>query len=413
VARPTSSPTETIQRDNLGAVLRQVHTHGSVSRSDVVARTGLSRSGVKIIAERLAALGLILERSPEPSGVPGRPSSVLHADPYGAVALAFEVSVDSIAAATIGLGGRVFQAIRVDRPRIRFRPEDTVADMASMADRLLGSDAAWDRVVGVGVAIAGIVRTADGMVHLAPNLAWHEVPLGELIATAIGRAAPVFVANEADLGARAEHLRGAGIGVDDLVYLHGEVGLGGGIIVDGRLLRGAAGYAGEVGHLTLDPGGRLCGCGSRGCWETEVGEAALLRAAGRGDAPLGRSSVDEVLAEAARGVPRALAAMDHIGTWLGVGIAGIVNVFDPRRVVLGGLFGRCAPYLMAAMTRELEARALPMSRALVDVVPGCLGDTVLLTGAAEAAFEPLLEDPARFAPAPSSKRIPEPLEVRP
>jgi predicted NBD/HSP70 family sugar kinase len=268
-------------------------------------------------------------------------------------------------------------------------------------------------VVGVGVAIAGIVRNADGLVHLAPNLGWHEVPLGDLLADAIGRAAPVVVGNEADLGARAEHLRGAGVGVDDLVYLHGEVGLGGGIIVDGRPLRGATGYAAEVGHMTLDPAGRPCGCGSRGCWETEVGEAALLRAAGRGDAPLGRASVDEVLGEAARGVPRAMGAMDRIGTWLGVGIAGIVNVFNPRRVVLGGLFGRCAPYLTAAMMRELEARALPMSRSLVDVVPGRLGDTVLLIGAAEAAFEPLLEDPARFAPAPSPKRVPEPLEVEP
>jgi predicted NBD/HSP70 family sugar kinase len=202
----------------------------------------------------------------------------------------------------------------------------------------------------------------------------------------------VAVANEADLGALAEQRRGAAIGFDHVLFISGEVGVGGGLIVDGRPLTGAAGYGGEVGHMPINPNGAVCRCGSVGCWETEVGERALLLLAGHPPGG-GRAEVDAVLREAAAGAPAALSALDNVGRWLGVGLAALVNVLNPELVVLGGLTGRIHPYAARSLRSELDRLALQASRELVTVVPSDLGVDAPLLGAAELAFEPLLEDP--------------------
>ena len=133
---------------------------------------------------------------------------------------------------------------------------------------------------GVGAAIVGVTRTADGFVHRAPNLGWRDVPLGDMLAQRLA-VGPVSVANEADLGALCEHRRGSRAGASNLLFVSGEVGIGVGIILGGEPRRGAAGYAGEAGHTLVNPSGIRCACGATGCWETEAGEGALLRHAGR------------------------------------------------------------------------------------------------------------------------------------
>jgi predicted NBD/HSP70 family sugar kinase len=250
-------------------------------------------------------------------------------------------------------------------------------------------------LVGIGVAVAGVLRRSDGLVSMAPNLGWIDVPLGARLERALGIGAPITVSNDADAGVLAEHRRGAGAGVDDVLFVSGEVGVGGGAIVGGRQLTGAAGYAGEVGHMPVNPEGSACRCGSVGCWETEVGEGVLLARAGfRADA--GSAGVDAVLRAADDGDPAALAALAHVGRWLGIGLAGLVNILNPRLIILGGLHGRIHPYVRDVLEAELARRALPAPRALVKVVPATLGVDAPLVGAAELAFEPLLADPARW-----------------
>jgi predicted NBD/HSP70 family sugar kinase len=180
-----------------------------------------------------------------------------------------------------------------------------------------------------------------------------------------------------------------------VLYLSGEVGVGGGIIVDGRPLTGVAGYGGEIGHMTVNPDGVRCGCGSTGCWETEVGAVALLRRAGR---PVdgGQAEVDALLAAARAGEPMAMAALAETGRWLGIGLAGLVNIFNPRLVVFGGLFQALFPFIEGSVQAVLDERALRPPRELVGLVPSALGNDAPLLGAAELAFEPLLADPARW-----------------
>ena len=188
------------------------------------------------------------------------------------------------------------------------------------------------------------------------------------------------MANEADLGALAELRRGAAVDAQHVLFISGEVGVGGGLIVDGKPLTGAGGFAGEVGHMPVNPDGRTCRCGSVGCWETEIGEGALLRRAGH-PPDAGREEVEAVLREAAAGAPDVLEALDAVGRWLGFGLAGLVNVFNPQVVVLGGLFGRIHPFVEATLRRRARSagaaarrgRACASSRPRSAWTPRCSG----------------------------------------
>ena len=251
---------ETVRRSNLSAIVRELHDSGPLSRSDLVVRTGLTRSAIRGLIGELVAGRLVFESPAALDGTPGRPSPLVRADPHGAVVLALEIAVDSLAAATVGLGGEVFDLVRVDLPRRRSSVGEIVTVLAGLAGDLRARLPAAENVVGVGVAVVGVVRRSDGMVSVAPNLGWRDEPLGELLTQALGLDVPVAFANEADLAALAEHRRGAARDIDDVVLIWGSIGVGGGLIVDGRPLIGAAGYGGEVGHLPVNPDGLPCRC---------------------------------------------------------------------------------------------------------------------------------------------------------
>ena len=386
---------ETVRRANLSAIVRELHVRGPLSRSELVARTGLTRSAIRALIGELAAGDLVVEEPAVRSGTPGRPSPVVRLLAEDVVVLALEIAVDSLAVAIVGAGGVVHERRRVDRPRGHSTVVDVVADLAELARTVRGRRPPDEVPVRIGIAVAAIVSRPGGLVRLAPNLGWVDVPLGERLGEALGLGVPIDVANESDLGALAEFRRGAARGADDVLYTHAEVGVGGGIIVDGRPLDGVGGYGGEIGHMPINPAGRACRCGSTRCWETEVGEGALLARAGY---PLdgGRAALDAVIADAAAGRPAAIAAIEETGFWLGLGLAGLVNILNPRRVVLGGLFARIHPFVGDIVERGLDRFALVAPRQLVSVVPSTLGVDAPLVGAAELAFEPLLADPAAW-----------------
>lgn len=363
-----------------------------MSRSGLVLRTGLSRSAIRGLISEFAAAGLVGEERAAPRGGPGRPSPLVQPASEQAMVLAVDIQVDSLAVARVGFGGRVLGRLRVDRPRGPTPLEGIVEEVATLLARVSRPD---DQPLGIGVAVAGVVRRDDGLVSTAPNLGWVDGPLGDRLTSRLQVDAPIVVANDADLGALAEWRRGAAQGADDVVFVSGEVGVGGGIIAGGRPLTGAAGYAGEIGHMPVNPSGSACRCGSFGCWETEVGEDALLRQGGH-RAGGGRAEVEALLAEAAQDDARALAAIAVVGRWLAFGLAGLVNIFDPRVVVLGGLFGRLHPWFAGTLEAELDRLALPAPRRLVRVVPAALGVDAPLLGAAELALEPFLADPAAW-----------------
>ncbi|MBI5088592.1 MAG: ROK family transcriptional regulator [Actinobacteria bacterium] len=389
---PSGLRSETVRSANLSTVLRALHLDGPMSRSDMVARTGLTRSAIGALIGELARAGLVVERPAVSDGSPGRPSPVAVVRSEHNVALAVDVLVDSIGVAAVGLGGVVLDSVRVDRPRSRVSVERTVDDIVDAVAKVEGGRVPSSRIVGMGVGVAGIVRRSDGTVMFAPNLGWRDVPFGHLLHEALGARFDLLVANEADLAVLAEVRRGAARGVDDVVCIWGEVGVGGGFVARGEPITGASGFAGEVGHMPINPDGLHCQCGSIGCWETEVGEGSLLRRTGR-RADGGRAEVEAVLAEAAAGAPAVLEALAVEARWLGIGLSGLINAFNPSTVVLGGLFGRLHPHIHAALDAEIGRRATASARAGLQVVPSQLGADTVLLGAAELAFEALLADP--------------------
>jgi predicted NBD/HSP70 family sugar kinase len=386
---------ETVRRANLSAILRELHLRGPMSRSDLVARTGLTRSAIRGLIHELVAGGFLSEDRPVLLGTPGRPSPLVRPEARAVTVLALEIAVDSLAAGIVGLGGEVLSVVRIERPRDHTSPEVIVADLVALAREAREAAGEAGAPVGIGATVVGVVRSTDGHVAVAPNLGWRDVPLGDHLAAAFGPDVLIRVGNDADLGALAESRRGAAVGIANVLYLAGEVGVGGGVIADGQPLTGATGYSGEVGHIPLDPDGSPCRCGSVGCLETIVGEGTLLSLAGY-PADGGSEAVDALLHDAHAGAPRALAALEHVGRWLGFGLAGLVNVLSPELIVLGARFQRLYPFIAPHVEAQLDRYALPATRALVRLVPATLGEDTALLGAAELAIEPLIADPAAW-----------------
>ena len=385
-----------VRRHNLSALLQVVHARGSSSRAELTAALGLNRSTVAALVGELAATGLVTEAVPDASarvGV-GRPSLLVRPVAEAAQVVAAFVDVHRLTVLRVGLGGAVLGR----------RSEPLPADVSSEAavDRLVAAAqdllaaGGTDRLVGVGVAVPGTVRADDGRVAAAPNLGWYDVPLAELVRErALGRLGPdprVTVANDTDLGAVAERLRGAARGCDDLVYLGGTYGLGGGVLVGGAPLAGSRGYGGEVGHMNVEPSGRPCRCGSRGCWEAETLADAWADALGLdADAP---DVIERIRAVLEHGGVTARRTRDRLSRPFARGLASLVAVLDPELVVLGsGLWGALWDDLSGDVMPWFDRLVMPVLREGVTVRRGMLGDDASVLGAAELAFGPLLDDP--------------------
>lgn len=391
---------DALRRSNLSTVLRLLHSEGPATRAELTAHTGLNRSTVAALVRELSDHGLVTEGDAVATGAPGRPSPTVSVRTDRVAVLAVDVKVDSVAVAAMTLGGTPLSQQRVRRDRDRSTVNGTLDLLEGLARDILDALPGRQRLIGIGVAVAGLVRYPDGMVDLGPNLGWSQVPVGELLKQRLRRRVPVVVGNDGDTGALAERVHGAGRGLEHLLYLSGEVGVGGGIISSGRPLVGSIGYAGEVGHMTVDAEGERCGCGNTGCWELLIGERAVLRATGRRENG-GQDALTEVLLAAEAGDPEALRGLGDIGRWTGIGLASLVNMFDPQRIVLGGLHAELHPFLLAAATDELHSRSVVATRTGVEIVPAAFGIDSSLVGAGEAALQTLLDDPtgsARRAP---------------
>lgn len=392
-----------VRRHNLAAVLDLLHQRGPQSRSQLARRTHLNRSTIADLIGELGRLGLVEEGPGVSRTGPGRPSPVARVRPEGAVALCLELAVDSVAVATVGLGGHVYEQLRTARPRSHVSPEETIENLVAMVKPLLAKLPPGHRLVGTGVAVAGVVRRSDGFVHLAPNLGWRNVALGRMLAEALP-VGPVLLANEADLGALAEYRRGAAVGSLDLVFVAGEVGLGAGIILEGTPMLGAAGYAGEVGHTVINPEGSRCRCGARGCWETEAGEKALARRAGLSRV-FGQPLIERLRAGAGEGNAAILSALAETGRWLGLGLGNLVNIFNPDMVVVGGIYHDLFPFMEADLRRAAEEVMVEAPGGVVTLVRAALGIDASLIGAGELAMSPVITDPAAIAEGPPPQPV--------
>ncbi len=380
-------------RDSLGQLVFQLHTlGGEASRAELTELLGCGRSVMGYLLGELIDRGLVtVDKSGGQAATSdgGRPSHrVLIADDSPTV-IAAQLSADTVAAARVGLGGRVLE--RIERP-LTGNDVTTTVDMLCAVITEIAAGA--PDPLGVGVAVPSPVRRTDGYAPAALHLRWPAVPLGDLMRERLPAHALSF-GNDANLAALAEYRHGAGRGAVQLLYLTtGHVGLGGAMISEGKLFAGARGYAIEPGHITVDPAGTPCTCGSTGCLEIEADHRGLLRAAGRIDVPLESvmTAVDALLAAAEEAQPTAVAAIERVGRHLGNGLAGLVNITDTDRIVLGGTLGHIHRLRPRIVEDQVVTRSFLAEAGDIAIVPGELPDSVLL-GAAELALQPLLDNP--------------------
>jgi predicted NBD/HSP70 family sugar kinase len=388
--RAAPGPDE-VRRSNLGSLLQYVHLHGATSRAELTTRLGLNRSTIGALTAELAGAGLVSEAVPRDTRRAGRPSLVVRPESAQVYAYALSIEVDRLRAARVGLGGCILD-LR-ETPRAPGVPVlATAQPLAALVDELRRAVAHGGRSVGTGVAVAGRARRSDGLVCLAAIAGSGPEELHAALRSALGDTGRLTVGGHADVSALVEHTRGVAAGCDNVIYLHGDIGVGAGIIAAGRRVAGHGGYGGEVGHMVVNPYGRECGCGSRGCWETEIGEYALLEHAGRAG-ETGRDAVLGVVNAAMRGDSQAQSAVRRVGEWIGFGVGNLANIFNPEAVVFGGTLRDVYLVAAAQIRSRLNAVALPAAREQVRMRTPGLGNDAALIGAAELAFAHLLDDP--------------------
>jgi glucokinase len=315
------------------------------------------------------------------------------------VTIGVDIGGTKIAGGLVDEDGVILARARRDTPARN--TADIAAAIVEVAVELDGiaRDQSMGDVAGVGLGAAGLVDETRRVVRFAPNLSWHEEPLAETVEKGCGL--PVVVENDANAAAWGEFRYGAGREETSLVAVTVGTGIGGGIILDDKLVRGSYGMAAEFGHIVRVPDGRLCGCGRRGCWEQYASGNALLREA-RTLAAEHRDRADVLLslgdgtpegvkgkhitAAARQGDPIALEAFEHIGTWLGTGLADVAALLDPAMFVIGGGVSEAGDLLLgparAAFESSLVARK---NRPLASVVLAQLGNDAGLVGAADLA----------------------------
>lgn len=357
-------------------MLRILHENGPQSRSALTRATGLNRSTIGTLASDLADLGLVEVRDPVLTRKVGRPSPII-AVTNRTVVLAVNPEVDATELAFVGLDLTIQHRSRVEHASPP-TPAQTVALIAQTAASLASAQPN-SRLIGIGVAVPGMVRAADGFVRDAPHLGWVDVPLQQLLTEATGL--PAAVGNDANLGAIAEHVFGAARGHRNVVYLNGGAsGIGGGLIVDGTPVGGASGYAGEFGHNRAVDGEIL---------EVTVSRSRLL-------ATLGLASAsDAVLASALveAEAPQVLAEIDRQRRVLAMSLANVANVLDPSVVVLGGFLAMLADRASDEFAALVAEHVMSPNAEDLQITSAALADTRLLVGAAEVAFAGILADP--------------------
>jgi predicted NBD/HSP70 family sugar kinase len=376
-----------VRQHNLSIVLRMLHLLGTVSRSELTAATGLNRSTISDLVNELEELNLAFQsESIGPTGV-GRPSLMVSAAD-NIVAFSVHTEIDATTVGLVTLSGKVLSRTRLLSSGAP-SPEESIALAANEIARLqLSMDSSF-RVAGIGMAVPGQVRVSDGVVRLAPHLGWVEVPLGPMMSQATGL--PVFLDNDASIGCMAEQLFGSARGLSDVVYLYaGSGGIGGGAIVDGHQLKGAAGYAGELGHIRIESSKARDYSGLPGTLEALVRRDDLL------DIFKFDSAADEELEAEIRTTKsaKAIKLLNEQIDYLALGLSNFVNIFNPQVVVLAGFLTSLFNFNSERLISKMKEGALSAAHERVVVRSGELGANLLMLGAAELPFRELISRPA-------------------
>lgn len=385
---------------NRAAILNHIRIHGETKRTDIAAATGLSVTTISEIVSGLIGEGLLTASARRAQGAGrGRPAAKLRLNASAAHVLGVKISPYQIGVALTDFAGNIV-ATSIVPIRAANHPPELVADLIADAigHALLAAGYRIEEVEGVCVGVPGFVERRSGLVRWSPSLAGRDIAFGDMLGARLG--CPAFVENDANLVTLAEQWFGAGRDEESFVVISVEHGVGMGLVIDGDLVRGAKGFAAEFGHMIIDPEGPLCRCGRKGCIEAFAADYALVRAAGRIDPAAATAQeplrtkmlIGEMIADPDE--PRARAAFHEAGVAVGVGLAHVVNLLNPGKVVFTGDMMRAAEAFVPVAIETAEARMISELRGETEYAVQRQGDEAWARGAAAAVLQKLYREPS-------------------
>jgi len=384
---------ELIRAINRSHVLNAIKTHGPIGRADIARQTGLSPATVTSISAKLISQNLVLEKSAGDSSG-GRPPILLVINPKGGYVVGIKLTETHAVCALTDLEALVIA--KSSMPLSGHDPARVVDDLAQMVLTFIrGQKIAKKQLLGVGVGLAGIVDAEEGILRQSPIYGWDNVPLRAMLQSKLR--IPVYIENDVNTLTLTERWFGHGQGVDHFLTVTVGRGIGLGIVANGQFYRGQTGGAGEFGHTTINPDGPLCACGKRGCLEAYVGDPGLIRAAQESFA-LGKltssvQNLDELLSLAQTGDIAAIQIFDQAGRILGIGIANLINLFNPKKIIISGEGTREGDFLFVPMKESIQQNTMPglFDPNTVQIAPW--GDDAWARGAAGLVLREVFESP--------------------
>ncbi|WP_211296359.1 ROK family transcriptional regulator [Paenibacillus donghaensis] len=365
-----------VKKINKSIILHTIRKYSPLSRAKVSEMTGLNKATVSNLVAELCAQELVTEAGPgESSG--GRKPLILHFNAMAGSVIGVELRVKQLTAVLCDLGGRILQEqeCSLESHQLPY----VLEAMTKLISALIAAAPATPYgIVGIGVGVPGMVDE-HGVVLFAPNLGWETVDLRALLEAEF--AVPVTIDNEANAGALGELNFGAARDVRHLLYVSAGSGIGSGIIIEGELYKGARGYAGETGHMSIEAEGKPCSCGSQGCWELYASEKTYDTPA----LPLPARTTPELVAHAAAGEPNTLSHFNTMGEYLGIGVTNLINSFNPQLIVIGGALSEAEAWLGEPLRSVVAKRTLPYHKQELEITFSKLGSRGTVIGAGFSA----------------------------
>ena len=395
----TTGDLKLVRKLNKSIVFNFIKDHGPVSRAEIAKQTSLNKATVSSLVEELIHENFVREIGTGKSSGGRRPVLLLFNGDAGSV-IGVDLGVHYISILLTNLNSEVLwskeTAISPEQS-----PEEIIDTLVSLIQQAVQlAPQTTHGILGIGVGVPGIVDYKNGSVLLAPNLNWRKTPLKRILEE--HTKLPVYLDNEANMAALGEKMFGAGNGYDHMAYISSGIGIGVGLILNDELYRGAIGYAGEMGHMTIERNGLKCPCGNRGCWEMYASEKAFYMRMKEDYrlADVSRTSFYDYVNEANRGNDRVIANLNETGEYLGIGVANIVNTFNPNLVVIGNTLAAGGKWIFNPIEKTLATRALHFSTEHVKVVRSQLGDRACAIGSVSSILQNLFAVSDRPSPLP-------------
>jgi len=396
-----SKPGRTFERSfNRYNILNIIRTAGMISRIDIAKNLGLSKASLTGIAADLISEGLVLEKEAEYHQV-GRRPILLAINPEGAYAAGVSISMEQIEVVIINFQAEIKASYALPLEKDFYPPEDLVKKIATAINRCISKSGYPNELIsGIGISVPGLVDSRSGIIRYMPNYGWIDVNLRELLQKKITH--PVFIDNDANTITIAEHWFGDGKKSDNFIVIVIETGIGAGYVLNGHIVRGNLGIAGEFGHMSFNQDGPLCRCGKRGCIEAYSGIYTIIKDANEAlNSRMKNISVkkdmsfSDIIKKAGNGDPELSRIFDKAGNMLGFGISQLVILLNPEKIIITGMVAQAEDLFFKPMFESIQKNLSgKLSRYQTDILIKPSTSEAFAKGAGTLVLQEIYKSPA-------------------